>query len=57
VYGRNRGHVPNPQGYDIGGGGGNATYMTIVGFPGGATYEIFSQTTQNNAIADYRQIF
>lgn len=57
VYGRNVGSVPNPNGYDIGAGGGGGTYMTIVGFPGGVTYNIYSQTTHNNRIADSRQIF
>jgi len=57
VFGRNFGSPPNPNGYDIAGGGGAGTYMTIVGFPGGATYHIYSQTTQNNVITDHRQIF
>ena len=57
VYGRNLGSAPNPGGYDIAGGGGAGTYMTIVGFPGGTSYEIYSQTTRANAIRDARQIF
>ena len=57
VYGRNVGSPPNPDGYDIGAGGGTDTYMTIVGFPGGATYNIYSQTTRENVISVARQIF
>ncbi len=51
VFGRNIGSPPNGGGYNIGGGGGNTTYMTVLGFPGGATYQIYSQTTINDAIA------
>jgi len=57
VYGRTLGTAPNPQGYDLGMGGGVDTYMTIVGFPGGTSYRIYAQTTRANAIADVRQIF
>lgn len=51
VFGRNIGSPPNGGGYDIGaGGGGNTIYMTVLGFPGGTSYEIYSQTTINDAI-------
>lgn len=50
VYGRNAGSPPHQAGYNIGGGGGNTTYMTIVGFPVGGTYRIYSQTTENDRI-------
>jgi hypothetical protein len=50
VYGRNAGSPPNGAGYSIGGGGGNTTYMTIVGFPQGGSYDIFSQITENDRI-------
>ena len=57
VFGRNVGSAPNPQGYDIGPGGGSDTYMTIVGFIGGTSYEIYSQTTKTNRIHAVRQIY
>ena len=57
VFGRNFGSAPNPQGYDIGQGGGNDTYMTIVGFPGGNSYDIYSQTTRGNVIRATRKIY
>jgi hypothetical protein len=57
VYGRNVGSNPNPGGYDIGDGGGIDTYMTIVGFPGGTSYQIYAQTTHTDAISDVRRIF
>ncbi|MFN3568785.1 MAG: hypothetical protein ACK4VX_00840 [Polaromonas sp.] len=50
VFGRNIGSAPNGGGYNIGGGGGPTTYMTVLGFPGGTSYEIYSQTTINDAI-------
>ncbi|MFI5443946.1 hypothetical protein [Polaromonas sp. UC242_47] len=50
VFGRNIGSPPNGGGYNIGGGGGNPTYMTVLGFPGGTSYEIYSQTTINHAL-------
>lgn len=50
VFGRNIGSAPNVGGYNIPGGGGAATYMTVVGFAGGTSYQIYSQTTVNNAI-------
>ncbi len=51
VFGRNIGSPPNGGGYDIGpGGGGNTIYMTVLGFPGGTSYEIYSQTTIHDAI-------
>lgn len=56
VYGRNVGSVPNARGYDIGIGGDANNYMTIIGFPGGASYHLFSQTTRNAAIKDARRI-
>jgi hypothetical protein len=57
VHGRGVGHPPNPGGYDIAAGGGGHTYMTIVGFPGGNSYNIYSQTTRNDTIAEWKQIF
>jgi hypothetical protein len=48
VFGRDKGHAPNPGGYSLPGGGGAGTYMTIVGFPGGGSYQLYSQTTVNN---------
>lgn len=60
VYGRNTGSPPNAGGYDIGpigAGHGSTHYMTIVGFPGGATYNIYSQTIRNSQIVQTRQIF
>ena len=57
VFGRNVGSAPNPQGYSIGNGGGNDTYMTIVGFLGGTSYEIYSQTTRANRIHATRKIY
>ena len=51
VFGRNIGSPPNGGGYDIGNAGGDSTiYMTVLGFPGGTSYEIYSQTTIHNAI-------
>lgn len=51
VFGRNIGSPPNGRGYDIGaGGGGNTVYMTVLGFPGGTSYEIYSQTTINDVM-------
>jgi hypothetical protein len=57
VFGRNAGSAPNAAGYDLGTGGGATDYMTIVGFPGGTSYQIFSQTTRAARIANVRQIF
>jgi hypothetical protein len=57
VYGRNVGSAPNPAGYNIGNGGGAATYMTIVGFPGGTSYNLYSQTTVNDRISAVTQIY
>ena len=60
VYGRGTGSPPNAAGYDIGAlgaGGGSTHYMTIVGFPGGVTYNIYSQTMRNALIVDTRQIY
>jgi hypothetical protein len=57
VYGRTHGHAPNFEGYDVGAHPGAHAYMTVVGFPGGTSYEIFAQTTMNNMISDARQIF
>ena len=31
--------------------------MTIVGFPGGTSYDVYSQTTQIKVITDFRKIF
>lgn len=51
VFGRNIGSPPNGGGYNIGaGGGGNTTYMTVIGVPGGTSYQIFSQTTINHVM-------
>jgi hypothetical protein len=56
VYGRLRGGpLRNPRGYDL--GEGDANYMTIVGFPGGTSYNIFAQTTRNGQVAEVTQIF
>jgi hypothetical protein len=59
VYGRNVGHPPNRKGYDIGpiGNPGSTHYMTIVGWPGGTSYNIYSQTIHDNRIAEVKQIF
>ena len=59
VYGRNVGHPPNRKGYDIGplGTVGSTHYMTLVGWPGGTSYNIYSQTIRNNTIAEVKQIF
>lgn len=51
VFGRDKGHAPNPGGYSLPGGGGNGNYMTIVGFPAGTSYQLYSQTTMNNQIS------
>jgi hypothetical protein len=50
VYGRTAGTAPHPGGYNLGVGGGIATYMTVLGFPQGNTYRIFAQTTENGRI-------
>lgn|GEM_PF-2729090 len=50
VFGRDKGHAPNPGGYNLPGGGGAGNYMTIVGFPGGGSYRLYSQTTVGNQI-------
>jgi len=50
VYGRTLGTAPHPAGYNLGVGGGMATYMTVLGFPQGNTYRIFAQTTENDRI-------
>jgi hypothetical protein len=57
VFGRNAGSGPNAAGYNLGIGGGATDYMTIVGFPGGTSYQIFSQTTRAARIAAVRRIF
>jgi hypothetical protein len=57
VFGRNFGSPTHPTGYDIGLGGGSPTYMTILGVPGGTSYEIYSQTTIDNAIRGHNRIF
>jgi hypothetical protein len=59
VYGRNLGHPPNRAGYDIGPIGtlGSTHYMTVVGWPGGTSYNIYSQTIRDNRIAEVKQIF
>ncbi len=57
LFGRNLGSPPHTNGYDIQGGGGADTYMTIVGFRGGTTYQIYSQTTQNKVIKNVLMIF
>jgi hypothetical protein len=59
VYGRDRGTAPFPNGYNIGAIGsasGSHTYMTIVGFHAGTSYEIYSQVTVGNRIAGAYQI-
>jgi hypothetical protein len=50
VFGRNIGSPPHGGGYDVGNGGGNTVYMTVLGLPGGTSYQIYSQTTVNDAI-------
>jgi len=46
-----------PRGNDVGMAPGPADYMTIVGFPGGTSYELYSQTTRANAVVDVAKIF
>jgi hypothetical protein len=56
VYGRGRGSAPHGNGYNLlGGGGGNADYMTIVGVPA-APYDLYSQTTLQDAIHAVTQV-
>jgi hypothetical protein len=61
VYGINYGNGAFPGGYDFGASppGGGQTYMSIVGFPGGTSYRIFSQITTNSqvTIGNVNQIF
>jgi hypothetical protein len=58
VYGRRVASPAIGKGYDLGAGGGGATtYMTIVAFPGGASYQIYAQTTVNSQIVKVKQIY
>lgn len=58
VYGAGAGNGRFPNGYTLGVAGGGANdYMTMVGFPGAAGYQIFSQITRNRQIAGVVQVF
>jgi hypothetical protein len=57
VYARNMGTGNLAGGYNIGDGGGSDNYMSIVGVPGGTSYNIYSQVTRANRIAERRRIF
>ena len=57
IFGRMHGTAPHVGGYNLGaGGGGGVTWMTILGFPNGVTYDIYSQTIENRRITATVQI-
>lgn len=57
VYGRGAGNGNFSKGYNVGSAGGSKNYTSIVGFPNGNSYDIYSQVTIDDKIAGVYKIF